>query len=102
MKRRLDKELKEQIVKECLEAGNVSLVCRRYKLPPSTVHGWMRKQKATDSSETLPKDTRGMMSDMFSHIGHLSSDNSILKKVVAEKEIEIAILGELLEKTNQK
>lgn len=102
MKIRLDKEFKEQIVKECLEVGNVSLVCRRHELPPSTVYGWMRKQKATDSSETLPKDTRGMMSDIFSQIGRLSSENTILKKVVAEKEIEMAILRELLEKANQK
>ncbi len=89
-------------MKECLEADSVSLVCRRYRLPSSNVHGSVRKHKATDSSETLPRDTRDILSHMFSQIRHLSGENAILKKVVAEKEIQMAILRKLIEKANQK
>jgi transposase-like protein len=38
-------ELKAQIVKEIQEVGNISLVCKKHGLKPSTVHGWLHSVK---------------------------------------------------------
>ncbi|MCK6598221.1 MAG: transposase, partial [Bdellovibrionaceae bacterium] len=35
-------EFKEQILKETKEVGNVSLVCRKHNIKPSTVHEFGR------------------------------------------------------------
>lgn len=36
-------ELKEQIIKECQETGNVAIVARRHNISPNTVHTWFKK-----------------------------------------------------------
>ena len=41
-------ELKEQIIKEVSEVGNISLVCRKHELRPSTVYGWFNANKNKD------------------------------------------------------
>lgn len=102
MTERRSAEFRKRIVEECFEVGNVSLVCRRHGLSPGTVYRWVRKQKTTGSPESLPRETQEKMSEMSSRVKHLSGENAILKKVVAEKEVEIAILRELLEKVNPK
>jgi len=41
-------EFKEQIVKEIQEVGNISLVCKKHGLKPSTAHGWLNGVKNKD------------------------------------------------------
>ncbi|MCM0604701.1 MAG: transposase [Xanthomonadaceae bacterium] len=41
-------ELNDQVIKEVEEVGNISLVCRKHGLKPSTVHGWIYKHKNKD------------------------------------------------------
>lgn len=41
-------EFKEQILKEIKEVGNISLVCRKHSLKPSTVHDWIYGVKNKD------------------------------------------------------
>lgn len=38
-------DFKEQVVREVSEVGNISLVCRKHNLKPSTVHGWLYANK---------------------------------------------------------
>jgi hypothetical protein len=69
MKKRRDAKCKDQIVRKCLEVN----------------------------PESLPNDTQGKMSEMSRRLKDLSNENARLKKVLAEQEIERAILQELLD-----
>lgn len=73
-------ELKEQIVKEIQDVGNISLVCRKHGLKLSTVHTWVHKIKNKDKI----------------------SDNKLtreLQRKIKDQEHEILVLRSLLKKT---
>jgi len=73
-------ELKEQVVKEIQEVGNISLVCKRHGLNTSTVHGWLNSKKnVTKISE--------------------QKVNRELQKKIKAQEHEILVLRALLKKT---
>ena len=76
------KELKEQILKECIETNNYNLVARKNNIPPTTVYTWIRKHK----NESKIKNSK--------------SRNSLEKELVDLK-LENSILKELLKKTHQ-
>ncbi len=73
-------EFKDQILKEIKEVGNISLVCRKHNIKPSTAHGWLynikNKYKITDNK--------------------INREN--LKKI-KDLELEVAVLKSLLKKT---
>lgn len=41
------KELKEQILKEVKDTGNIALVARNHGISYQTVVGWVRRKKST-------------------------------------------------------
>lgn len=87
--RKLSPELKTKIIQEVKEVGNVASVAKKYELPVTTVYGWMRRDSAKSSS--------------ISNTSAREAGNSKVKqleKKVADQEIEIQILKELLKKTN--
>ena len=51
-----DDKFKEQVVKECQEIGNISLVARRYELSKTTVYGWIKASRKRGSAAPLPRD----------------------------------------------
>jgi transposase-like protein len=77
-----DLEFKLKVLKECSEVGNTTLVARRYKLSPSTVHTW---KKTLEDKDTKLKD----------------QSIKSLKKELSDKDLENQILKELLKKTYQ-
>ena len=73
-------EFREQIIKEIKELGNISLVCKKYELKPSTVHGWLHRIKNKDKiAETKV--------------------NKQLQKKVKDLELQVEVLTSLLKKT---
>ncbi|MEA4882845.1 MAG: transposase [Clostridia bacterium] len=100
MQDRHDAVFRKQIVDECEEVGNISLVCRRHGLARGTVGRWIRRQRATGTQKGLPKDTRNMMAEISQEMRHVSNENAVLRRLVADKDVENAILKELLEKAN--
>jgi transposase-like protein len=79
---RHSKELREQILKEVKETGNMALVARNRGVPYTTLASWVRVERRAPHRE-YKKD--------------LKSLESRLKDV----ELENRILKELLKKTNQ-
>jgi len=77
---RYSNELKDQVIKEIQEVGNLSVVCRKHGLKTSTVHGWLDKIKNKDK-HTEQKQTRE------------------LHKKIKDQEHEILVLRALLKKT---
>lgn len=73
-------EFKEQIVKEIQEVGNISLVCKRHGLKPSTVHGWLYKVKNKDK------------------IAEAQNTKQMQKKI-KDLELQVEVLTSLLKKT---
>lgn len=73
-------ELKEQVLKEIKEVGNVSLVCKKHGLKTSTVHGWLDKIKNKDKIIE-------------------AKANRQLQKKVKDLELQVEVLTSLLKKT---
>jgi transposase-like protein len=98
--RQYSTEFKDQIVKECQEVNNISLVARRHGISKDTVGGWVRAARKRGSTAPLPRDKTQRVDELESRIESISAENDQLKKLVAEKELELAILRELRDKTN--
>lgn len=93
-------ELKEQILKEVEETGNVTLVARNHSIPSTTINTWIKRNK----SAARGSSSRGPKSSNFNSVNankELEKENDTLKKLLGEKDLEIAILKDLLKKTNR-
>ena len=93
-------EFKEQIVKECRQVDNVALVARRHEISKSTVYSWVKKARKTGSVKSLPKDQKKKMKETSKRLEKVSSENDQLKKLLAEKELELAILRDLRDQSD--
>ncbi|RBW67271.1 transposase [Bacillus taeanensis] len=95
MKRqKYSKEFKLQVVKEALETGKKALVSRRYELSTNMVHRWVReynqgKFENGSSLENSSLETK-----------ELAQENDQLKRLLGEKDLEIAILRDMIKKKN--
>lgn len=83
-------DLKAQCIQEALDIKNAAAVARRHGLAPRVVQDWVQaavKQGATEDPRSLKKS-----------VTHLSAENRHLKEILGEKDLEIAILQDLLKK----
>ena len=101
-KQKYSDELKEQIIKECRQIGNTALVARRHNISRNTVYTWQRNARKNGSIKALPKDKEKQLKECKKRINNLGSENDQLKKLVAEKELELTILRELRDTVNPK
>jgi len=88
-------ELKEKVLKECQEIGNAALVARRYEISKNTIYGWQRKARKNGSTKQLPRNQVNKAKETAKRLEQTSTENFQLKKLLAEKELELAILREL-------
>lgn len=93
-------EFKEQVLKEVEETGNATLVARNHGIPATTIYTWIKgRKKSTNGSSS-----RGPKSSNFNsnnYIKEIEKENDQLKKLLGEKDFKIAILKDLLKKTNR-
>ena len=99
-KRDYSHEFKEQILNECREVGNVALVARRHNISPNTIHTWRRKAKLTGSTAPLPSDETKRIRELEARLSRISTENYRLKRIVAEKELQITIMEEVKDSQN--
>lgn len=96
------KELKESILNEVKEVGNISLVSRKHGISKSTIATWIRSSKERDEIKVKPG--RKALIEGKNHfeeeITEITQENDTLKKILGEKDLEIAILRDLLKKVN--
>lgn len=83
------KEFKDKLVKEAMEVGNASVVARRHDISRYLVAKWVKKAKDPEK----PKEPQKSKTD-------LELENQRLKNILGEKDLQIAILEELLKKKN--
>jgi transposase-like protein len=93
-------EQKEQILKEVDDTGNIALVARNHNIPSTTINTWIKKRNTSGKHSSA----RGPKSSNFnsnSYNKEIEKENDQLKKLLGEKDLEIAILKDLLKKTNR-
>lgn len=93
-------EQKEQILKEVDDTGNIALVARNHNIPATTINAWIKKRNTSGkhSSARGPKSSN-FNSNIYNK--EIEKENDQLKKLLGEKDLEIAILKDLLKKTNR-
>ena len=74
------KELKEKVLREARETGNIGLVADKYEINRPTVYSWIKNDKYKEKNQT-------------------KKSIKTLEKELAEKGLENKILRELLKKT---
>jgi transposase-like protein len=99
-KRDYTQEFKEQILRECQEVGNVAVVARRHNISPNTIHTWKRKAKKTGSTTPLPTDDLKRIRELEARLEKIGTENDRLKRIVAEKELQITIMEEMRDLKN--
>lgn len=73
-------EFKEQIVKECVEVGNITLVSNKHGLNPKTVNRWVNLSKNSVQIADSKKVRQ-------------------LERTIKDRDLEIEVLKALLKKT---
>lgn len=92
-KRTFTKEQKLAILKEASEQG-VTATIEKHGLYPATYYSWKKK------FETMGEDgfRHGMTPPQLKEIKRLEKENSLLKKLLAEKELEGHLKDEVIKK----
>jgi len=93
MKRTFTKEQKLQILQEAAEKG-VSVTLEKHGIYPATYYMWKSKYETMGEAGLQ----HGMTPKHLKEIRRLEKENAILKKLLAEKELEGHLKDELLKK----
>ena len=92
-KRKFTKEEKLKILEEAQKNG-VSLTLDKYGVYPATYYSWKKKYETMGDSGFR----HGMTPAHLKEIRRLEKENELLKKILAEKEVESRLKDDLLKK----
>ncbi|MDD2563361.1 MAG: transposase [Salinivirgaceae bacterium] len=92
-KRTFNKEEKLRIIKEASENG-ISQTLEKYGIYPASYYSWKKKLEEMGEEGFH----HGMTPQHLKRIRELEKENSSLKQLLAEKELENKLKGELLKK----
>jgi transposase len=96
------KDLKNEIIREVQEVGNVSLVARRHGISKSTIFTWIKASEKKDEIKVKPgrKPLIEGNNNLENELNEVTNENDTLKKLLGEKDLEIQILKDLIKKAN--
>jgi transposase-like protein len=80
-------EFKSKIIEEVKEINSISPVAKKHSIPTSTIHGWVQGSK---ESVTYKKEIKNKT---------LKNENKNLRNKLADAELELMILKDLLKKS---
>jgi transposase-like protein len=92
-------EFKNQIILECQETGNNSLVARRHNIHISTLNSWLKRYKQTGSAKGIREEDADIRV-LTTQLNQVTEENDRLKRLMAEKDLKISILEDLMKKSN--
>ena len=69
-------ELKDQVVKECIETNNYAAVSSKHDIPVTTIYGWIRRHKNKQK-----KESRRNVKDLEAELKDVKLENEILKEL---------------------
>ena len=88
------------VMQEVNEANDVAQVARRHDLSPKTIYRWKADMKHKAWELTAPNAKKTVAYTPTSQeFKQLENENGQLKKLLGEKDLEIAILRDLLKKS---
>ena len=93
-KRRWTAETKLSLIKEVQTSGSVVETCKKFGVDPSMYYKWKRTYES-QGLEGLEKK----FSKSDPEFRRLQAENEKLKKLLAEKELAISMLQEVVKKT---
>ncbi|MED4603050.1 transposase [Paenibacillus validus] len=94
-------EFKQQLIQEALEAGNASQVARRHGIDGKMLARWIRQSKHANWKNASPESKKvAAYTPSSKEFQALEQENDKLKKLLGEKDLEIAILRDLVKKVN--
>ncbi|MBW6480777.1 MAG: transposase [Bacteroidales bacterium] len=93
MKRKFTKEEKLRIIKEASEQG-VKATLEKYGIYPASYYSWKRKLEQMGEEGFH----HGMTPQHLKRIRELEKENNALKQLLAEKELDNKMKGDLLKK----
>lgn len=70
-------ELKEQVVKECIETNNYAAVSSKHDIPVTTIYGWIRRHKNRQK-----KESRRNVKELEAELKDVKLENEILKELL--------------------
>jgi transposase-like protein len=100
-RKRYPKNFKEQLIKEVREVGNAVSVAKRHGINAKTLYRWIHesKHKAWEKTDgNAKKITTYVPSPQ--EFKQMENENEKLKKLLGEKDLEIAILRDLVKKVH--
>jgi transposase len=65
-----------------------------------TIQAWRSKARKTGSTKPLPTDEAKRIKELEARLERISTENDRLKRIVAEKELQIAIMEEVRDLKN--
>jgi transposase-like protein len=89
-------EFKEQVLRDVEETDNIALVARKHNISSTTINTWIKRSTSVKSSSTRAPKSSSFNSGNTNK--ELEKENDTLKKLLGEKDLEIAILKDLLKK----
>jgi putative transposase len=92
-KRTFSKEQKLQILKEASEKG-ITITLEKHGIYPASYYSWKKKYETMGEAGFR----HGMTPEHIKEIKRLEKENELLKKLLAEKELEGHLKTELLKK----
>ena len=70
-------ELKEQVVKECIETNNYGAVSSKHEIPITTIYGWIKSHKNKEKKASKKSAKRSEI-----ELKDLQLENEILKELL--------------------
>ena len=70
-------EIREQVVRECIETSNYSVVSRKYEILVTTICGWIKKEK-----EKTKQNNQKSKKNYEKELRDLKLENRILKELL--------------------
>lgn len=94
------KDFKEAVLREVRETNDVAQVARRHDLSTKTIYSW-RKQAGSAAWNAAGGTAKKIVAYTPSaqEFKELEGENSQLKQLLGEKDLEIAILRDLIKKS---
>jgi transposase len=75
-------------------------VARRHEISSDTIHTWLSKYRKYGTVKPLPRAKDDRQKAMQRQLREISTENDRLKRLLADKELELAILRELRDISN--
>lgn len=105
-RRNFTPQFKQQIVRECSETGNISLVARKHDINSNLIRRWVKQVNQNDGK--MPGSVKGVAThitpeeirQLNTERSELTTEVDQLRKALADQALENSILRDLLKKAN--